>query len=121
LQVAARYDTPPLQVAAAHCVSSPGYVHAAPSVPLHCPVQLPSPAQAGLEPRGAPETGAHRPSLPATSHASHCPEHAVWQQKPSTQNPLPQAASLLQADPLGRSNASKRANTRGALWSGAVL
>ena len=40
------------------------------------------------------------PTLPTTSHASHCPVQATLQQTPSTHFPEPQARSRVQATPL---------------------
>ncbi len=56
--------------------------------PLHVPLQaLPSLAQAVRAPCGSPVTAEHVPSLPGTSHASHCEPHEVLQQKPSMHSP----------------------------------
>jgi hypothetical protein len=53
---------------------------------LHAPAQTePSEAQAVRALRGAPATAVQVPALPDSAQASHCPEHAVSQQRPSTQ------------------------------------
>ena len=68
--------------------------------PSQVPPQAePSLAQAGFPLRGAPETGAHVPTEPGTSHASHCPLHARSQQTPSVQAPLPHWPAAVQATP----------------------
>ena len=68
--------------------------------PSHAPPhRVPSDAQAVRVPCGGPIAVVQVPTLPAMSHASHCPPHARSQQKPSTQLPdvhswsLPQAAA----------------------------
>jgi hypothetical protein len=43
----------------------------------------------------------HCPSLPTPAQVWQVPLHAVWQQTPSTQKPLMQAALLVQAVPFG--------------------
>lgn len=44
---------------------------------------------------------AHVPTLPGTSHASHCPPHARSQQKPSTQLLEAHCAGTAHAAPCG--------------------
>jgi hypothetical protein len=46
-----------------------------------------------------PATGVHVPALPDTSHASHCPVHALLQHTPSTQKWLAQAEFVPQDCP----------------------
>jgi|HubBroStandDraft_6_1064221.scaffolds.fasta_scaffold483576_2 hypothetical protein len=63
-------------------------MHSFTLAPSHAPPHVvPAPAQALRDPCGAPVTGAQVPPVP-TSHAWHCPPHAVLQQTPSTQTPL---------------------------------
>lgn len=50
---------------------------------------------------GAPETATHCPLLPATSHASHCPSHALSQQTASLQTPEPHSLAAEQSTPFG--------------------
>jgi hypothetical protein len=73
-----------------------------PTWPAHWVVSLPSQiddlhgslgsvAQVGRPAWGAPTTGAHCPTNPATSHAAHGLPHDDSQHTPSTQKPLPQS------------------------------
>jgi hypothetical protein len=81
--------TPSVQDAARQAVAEPGKAQASRVAPSQAPAQEePSVAQAVRAPWGAPVTAAQLPTLPATSHASHWPVHAVSQQTPSTQEPL---------------------------------
>jgi hypothetical protein len=76
------------------------------TTPLQLPPQdVPSLAQAARAPWGAPATGLHVPTLPATLQASHCPPQATLQHTPSTHCPVPHWFAALQAAPgptLGR-------------------
>jgi hypothetical protein len=59
------------------------------SVPSHVgPHSVGVAAHAVRLPCGAPRTGLHFPTFPGTSHAAHCPLHALSQHTESTQNPL---------------------------------
>jgi hypothetical protein len=70
-------------------------------VPLQVPAQaVPSVAQAGLPPVGAPVTGEQVPALPETVQEPHCPVQAVSQQTPSTQLPEAHWSAAVQAVPL---------------------
>jgi hypothetical protein len=71
----------------------PPAVHVAPHV-------VPAPGHAARCPCGLPFTCEHRPCAAATSHAWHCPVHAVSQQKPSTQKPLSHWSPAVQAAPF---------------------
>jgi hypothetical protein len=85
-QTLASVATFAVQLAALHWTLFPGYAQLEPSLPLQVPLQAePSLVQAVRAPCGKPVTGVQTPSLPWTSHASHCPVHALLQQKPSTQ------------------------------------
>jgi hypothetical protein len=100
VQVLACVSTPLAQEAATHCTVASGKVHESRFVPSHVPPHSePSVAQATRSPCGAPVTGAQVPTLPATSHASHWPSHAVLQHTPSTQLPPPHWLSLLHEPP----------------------
>jgi hypothetical protein len=71
--------------------------HLVGSVALHVLAAQAAPApssHAVRAPWGAPFTGMHLPTLPSTSHASHCPSHAVSQHTPSTQLPLPHSSPM---------------------------
>ena len=69
-------------------------------VPLQAPPQeVPSLAQAARAPWGAPFVAVHVPTLPATSHAWHCPPQATLQHTPSTHCPVPHWFAALQAPP----------------------
>jgi hypothetical protein len=71
-QYAVDVSVPPVHEAAEHTVDVPGGVpHATRFEPLHVALQTPVPVHAGRAPTGAPETGVHVPTLPATLHASH--------------------------------------------------
>jgi len=70
------------------------------TTPLQLPPQEdPSLAQAERAPWGAPVTGLHVPTLPATLQASHCPPQATLQHTPSTHWPVPHWFAALQAAP----------------------
>ena len=98
LQLAATVAVPLLQEAPRHCVV--GYPQAAVLLPSQLPPQaLPSLAQAVREPWGAPLTATHWPTLPATSHAWHCPLQARLQQTPSAQEPFTHWFKAPQARP----------------------
>lgn len=56
----------------------------------------------GREPCGAPVTGEHCPSVPATSQASHWPVHAWSQHRPSTQKDEAQSFGPEQDSPFPR-------------------
>ena len=60
-----------------------------------------APTHAALVPCGFPEIGEQLPVAVARSHASHCPEHALLQQTPSTQKPLAHESFEVQAVPAG--------------------
>jgi hypothetical protein len=61
--------------------------HLVRSAPSQVAWQTPVPAHAvRVLPCTAPATATHVPTLPPTSHASHCPLQALSQQTPSTQN-----------------------------------
>jgi hypothetical protein len=79
-----------------------GKVQALVFPPLHSPAQRPaSPiSHAVRDPRGAPFTGTHCPGLPGSSHASHCPSHAVAQQTPSTQLPVMHSSAVVHLLPF---------------------
>ena len=75
LQLAAAVAVPLLQEAPRHCAL--GYVQLTTSLPSQLPPHaLPSLEQAVRAPCGAPLTATHCPTLPATSHAWHCPLQA---------------------------------------------
>ena len=75
LQLAAAVAVPLLQEAPRHCAV--GYVQLTTLLPSQLPPQaLPSLAQAVRAPCGTPLTATHWPTLPATSHAWHCPLQA---------------------------------------------
>ncbi len=101
LQLAAAVAAPPVQLAARQLVDAAGYEQVARRLPLHVPPQaLPSEAQAGLPPTGAPDTATHAPTLPATLQDSHCPAQLELQHTPSTQFPEAHASATVQAVPL---------------------
>jgi hypothetical protein len=82
--------------ASRHDVESFGYVQVSVCTPSQVPPQtVPSETQADLPPRGAPTTGLHVPSLPATSQAWHWSVHAESQHSPSTQWPSEHWSSAL--------------------------
>jgi hypothetical protein len=86
LQPAESVATPLLHDASRHVVELSGYAQAVRLAPSHAPPQrLPSLAQVGRAPCGAPPTAVQVPTLPATSQASHWPPQATLQQTPSTQ------------------------------------
>jgi hypothetical protein len=64
------------------------------------PHAAPAPAHAFRWPCGSPFTCEHRPCVAATSHAWHCPVHAVLQQTPSTQKPVMHWSPAVQAAPF---------------------
>jgi hypothetical protein len=78
----------------AHCESAVQAVGHEAEAPLHK-----KGAQVGL-PGEPAETGLHVPTLPVRLQASHEPPHAVLQQTPSTQLPLPHWLAAEQAVPL---------------------
>jgi len=89
---------PAEQEGARHDVELPGYVQPAGWTPSQLPPQtVPSEAQALRAPCGAPVAGEQVPTLPATSHASHCPPQARSQQNPSAQEPVAHSWSPPQA------------------------
>ena len=95
-QAAASVATPFAQLACTHVTDEPtNPVHDVRVLPSHCAALHGLSAEpfghAARVPCGAPATGVHVPSLPSTSHASHCPVHAPLQQTPSTQKPLTHA------------------------------
>jgi hypothetical protein len=61
------------------------------------------PPQAGLEVGSCAPAGTFTqlPRLPATAHDWQVPVQALMQQMPSTQNPDPQVAAVVQVCPLG--------------------
>jgi hypothetical protein len=84
-QLAGSVATPFVQLALLHDCDDPTKPpHVPRVVPSHCAVAHTSASppfgHAPRAPCGAPDTGAHVPSAPATSHASHCPPHAALQQ-----------------------------------------
>jgi hypothetical protein len=92
----------PLLHVVPHIVVLGGYTHAvvlcAPShVPPHA---VPCALHFGREPCGAPCTGVHVPTDPATSQAWHSPSQAALQHTPSMQKPLPHWEPLEHCDPL---------------------
>jgi hypothetical protein len=82
--VAANVCTPFAQLASRHFVDVPTKLaHIVRLLPSQLAAAHTSVAPVGQLvrlPCGAPVTGAHVPSAPATSHASHCPPHAELQQ-----------------------------------------
>jgi hypothetical protein len=101
-QFAPAVAVPPLQLAVRQLVDVGGYAQAL-DVPLQLPPQgaAPDPVHAPRAPCGCPlGTLVHAPTAPETSHAWHCPPHAALQHTPSTQNPEPHCAPLVQAWPL---------------------
>ena len=68
-------------------------------LPLHTPPQVPPPVHslAGSWPSG---TAVQVPTLPATSHDSQVPVHAVLQQTPSTHSPELQSAFSSHVPPV---------------------
>jgi hypothetical protein len=83
-----------------HWIELPGKVHLVPSVPPQAPLQGEVPAHATRDPRGAPMTGVHLPTEPASAQLSHWPAQALSQQTPSTQFPVAHSAVVVQAEPL---------------------
>lgn len=86
--VAAAVAIPEAQLADRHDVEDGGYPHALGDDPLHVPPHgaTPPPVHAVRLPCGCPlDTVVHVPGV--TSHAWHCPAHALLQQYPSTQLP----------------------------------
>jgi hypothetical protein len=74
-----------LQVAALQVVSLPAYVHWL-GIPPHAPAQVACVAvHAARDPRGAPLTVTHVPTLFASAQAWHWPVQAPSQHTPSTQ------------------------------------
>jgi hypothetical protein len=73
----------------------------------------PSEVQAARAPRGDPTTAVQNPAEPATSHAWHWPEHALSQQYPSVQCPVPHWESPLHEVPCAWMNVA--AIDRGAV------
>ena len=67
-------------------------------MPVHVAPQGALPAHAVRVPCGAPVTGAQLPFT--TSQAAHCSVHGPLQHTPSTQNPLPHSAVVVQFSPL---------------------
>jgi hypothetical protein len=91
-----------VQLATEQIVEIPGNApHAVRFDPSHDAWQVPVPEHAGRPARGAPATAMHDPTLPPTLHASHWPLHAVLQQTPSTQFPLPHSALPPHVAPSG--------------------
>jgi hypothetical protein len=100
-QFAAAVAVPLEQLADLQLVVLLGYVHAAVFVPSQLPPQSePSLLQAVREPCGVPVTATQVPTEPETSQAWHWPPHAVLQQTPSTQLPLPHWFAAVQAPPF---------------------
>jgi hypothetical protein len=88
-QPAASVAVPAEHEASRQDVESPGYVQLAVWMPSQLPPHtVPSETHAGRLPCGASVVGVHPPSLPVTSHASHCPLHGELQQNPSAQCPV---------------------------------
>src|SRR5438132_1969373 len=100
-QLADAVAVPLPQLAPRHCAV--GYAQAAMLLPSQLPPHvLPSLAQAARAPPlrcGAPDTGVHWPTEPATSQAWHCPLHAWLQQTPSAQLLLAHSCAPPQARP----------------------
>ena len=74
-------------------------------MPSHTEAQVPEPVHAERAMPlvfgwTVPLTGMHVPLLPRTSHAWHCPPHALLQQTPSTQLPEPHWLPAVHAWPL---------------------
>ena len=91
-----------------HCAAAHSFVvggsapHAAGLVPSHCARQTPVPEHSVRPPWGCPfVTFVHMPTLPATSHAWHCPPHVELQHTPSTQIPEPHSDDAAQLLPSG--------------------
>jgi hypothetical protein len=104
VQFAGAVAIPPVQLASRHgaseLVNAAHDVRFAPSHVARSHTETSAPGQAGRPPRGAPFTATHFPRLPTTSHASHCPVHALSQQIPSTQFPDPHSPPAAQAVPF---------------------
>ena len=85
-----------------HVVPEAAYWQAcSPPLAVHvAPHAVPAPAHAARWPCGSPFTCEHRPWAAATSHAWHCPVHAVLQQKPSTQKPVSHWSPAAHAAPF---------------------
>jgi hypothetical protein len=102
-QVLAGVAAPLAQAAGAQVVLVPGKAQAVRAVPSQAPPQgEPSEAQAARPPWGWPAAAVQVPRCPSTSQASHWPEQAELQHRPSTQWPLPHWPSPLQAVPSTR-------------------
>jgi hypothetical protein len=90
-----------------------GYAQVAALTPSQAPPQPePSDAQAWRAPCGAPVAGAQVPTLPATSHAWHCPAQAALQHTPSTQKPEPHWSEAAQLAPFPRLGAQMPAEQK---------
>src|SRR5579862_2231453 len=101
LQLAAAVATPFVQLAARHEVDPDGYAQLDTFEPSQNPLHVePSPAHAARGETGAPVTGEHVPTSPATLHAWHCPPHALLQQTPSTQKPDTHCFASVHAAPF---------------------
>ncbi len=105
LQVPTSVSTLAAQLAVPHAVLVVAAWHAVESLPLQVEphvVPAPTPPQLARVPCGSWLGGrvVHVPTLDETSHASHCPAHAVLQQTPSTQLPLPHSPLVVQAVPF---------------------
>jgi hypothetical protein len=103
LQNEVAVNVAPVQLAAVQIVDVPGGApHAVRDDPSHFAWHAPVPVHAVRDPCGVPErTWVQVPSLPETSHASHCPVHALLQHRPSTQCPLPHSESAAHVAPSG--------------------
>jgi hypothetical protein len=103
LHAAASVWTPFEQLAGVHVVELLGYVQPSTFPIAHVPVHAApaAPVHAGRIPCGVPVTAVHLPGEPGTSHAWHCPLHALSQQRPSTQyKPLAQTLPAPHAEPI---------------------
>jgi hypothetical protein len=101
-QFAPAVAVPPVQLAVRQFTDVGGYAHAL-VVPSHAPPHgaAPLPVHAPRVPCGCPlGTLLHVPIAPATSHAWHCPPHALLQQNPSMQLPDVHCVPLVHACPF---------------------
>jgi len=105
LQVDTCVSVLPLQVYAPHGLAVPGYEQAVVVTPSQRRAQsVPTPVpphEARDVPCGAPFTGVHVPTNPATSHAEHWSVHALLQHTPSTQAFEVHCPPSVQTSPFG--------------------
>jgi hypothetical protein len=97
--------TPSVQLAGRQDTVGPGYTQTSRVVPSQVPLHAdPSVEHPILGACGAAfTTGEHTPVLPATLHASHCPEQRPSQHTLSTQKPVTHCPSEEQPFPLATS------------------